>query len=391
MAAEHVVLCLNSGSSSLKLGLWQLGSSEQLLASAAVEGIGQGAARLWSKGPGEIRAERCLQSADHGDAARALFEVLEQRSLPKPSALGHRIVHGGADHVAPELVSAQTLQALEALVPFAPLHLPAELAALEAARAGFAGVPQVVCFDTAFHRDMPEVARRLPLPRALWDRGVRRYGFHGLSYEYIVHALADAGKGRLVIAHLGSGASLAAVRDGRPIDTTMGLTPCGGLVMGTRSGDLDPGVLLHLLRTGAYDARSLEQMLEREAGLLGISGTSANMEQLLAARGHDPAAAQAVHAFSYSLQRHIGALCAVLGGIDTLVFTGGIGQHAAPVRAAACEWLGHLGIVLEPAANEAHAEIISRQGSACRVRVMATNEELMIARHTVALLAGAQA
>jgi acetate kinase len=357
VAQQQVVLCINSGSSSLKYGLWEVGPGERRLASGSVRGIEQ------------------------------VFEALATRSLPAPSAVGHRIVHGGPDHVAPELVDTHTLQALRELVPFAPLHLPTELAALEATRAHFVGVPQVVCFDTAFHRELPEVARRLPLPRALWDRGIRRYGFHGLSYEYIVDRLAQQGQGRLLIAHLGSGASLAAVRDGRPIDTTMGLTPCGGLVMSTRSGDLDPGVLLHLLRTGAYDARGLEEMLEHEAGLRGLSGTSANMQELLAARAHDRAAEQAVHAFLYSLQRHIGALSAVLGGLDTLVFTGGIGEKAAEVRAAACLPLGHLGITLDPAANAAHAEIISVAGSACTVRVMATDEERMIARHAARVLA----
>jgi len=385
MSQAHHVLCVNSGSSSLKLGLWALDVGEQMLAHGEVAGIGQGETRVRLHDTrGELLA-RSLNVDDHAAAARALFDALDQHSLPMPSAVGHRIVHGGAEHVAPELVDERTLQALRELVPFAPLHLPAEIAALEAALERYR-VPHVVCFDTAFHRDMPEVARRLPLPRALWDRGIRRYGFHGLSYEYIVSALAERGKGRLIIAHLGSGASMAAVRDGRPVDTTMGFTPCGGLVMATRSGDLDPGVLLHLLRSGAFDTRSLAHMLERQAGLLGISAMSASMESLLASRAHSVPAAEAVLAFTHSLRRHIGALSALLGGVDTLVFTGGIGQHASAVREEACAGLGFLGIALDQAANEAHADVISLPEAACTVRVMATNEELMIARHTASLL-----
>jgi len=247
-------------------------------------------------------------------------------------------------------------------------------------------MPQVACFDTAFHRPMPEVAQRYPLSRDLWDQGVRRYGFHGLSYEYIVSTLGAAARGRLVIAHLGNGASLAAVLNGRPLDTTMGFTPAGGLMMGTRSGDLDPGVLIHLMREKGYDWNQVDELVNNQAGLLGVSGISSDMKTLLEQRDRAPHAAQAVELFCYELRKHIGAMAAVLGGLDTLVFTGGIGEHAADVRREVCAGLAYLGIGLDTQKNRANAEIISSPESPCMVRVVPTNEDLMIARHTRMLL-----
>lgn len=383
------VLCLNGGSSSLKLALWEVGSGERALLRGAVEGIGRARTRLWLRAPGgEAIAERALSADDHASAARALLEALAAHEGGALDAIGHRIVHGGPDHLAPTRVDEALLAALRAATPFAPLHLPAELATLEAATALHARTPQVVCFDTTFHRTMPAVARRLPLPRALWDRGVRRYGFHGLSYESIVDALGAARAGRLIVAHLGSGASLCALRDGVSCETTMGFTPTGGLMMATRSGDLDPGVLVHLMRADGLDADGLEALVARESGLRGVSGTSADMQALLEARGHDPAADEAVAMFCYGVRRQVGALAAALGGLDGLVFTGGIGQHAAAVRAEICAPLGHLGIALDPAANAAPAPVVSAASSRCVVRVVPTDEERMIARHTAALLAG---
>jgi acetate kinase len=233
---------------------------------------------------------------------------------------------------------------------------------------------------------MPEVAQRLPVSRDLWDAGIRRYGFHGLSYEYIVATLGSAVQGRLVIAHLGAGASLAAVLDGQPMDTTMGFTPTGGLMMGTRSGDLDPGVLIHLMREQAYDARRLDELVNEHAGLLGVSGISPDMKTLLDQRDRDPRAAQAVELFIYTLSKHVAALTAVLGGLDMLVFTGGIGERAASVRQEVCKRLEYLGIELDESRNAANAEVISAPASACSVRIIPTNEDLMIARHTRALL-----
>ncbi|HEB80284.1 MAG TPA: acetate/propionate family kinase, partial [Chromatiales bacterium] len=229
--------------------------------------------------------------------------------------------------------------------------------------------------------DLPQRAQRLPLPESLWAEGVRRYGFHGLSYEYVLESLDAKAAGRLIIAHLGGGASLAAVRDGRPLDTTMGFTPLGGIMMGTRSGDLDPGVLVYLLRRG-YDAARVERLVEREAGLLGVSGRSAELATLLAHRDTDPRAALAIDLFAYQVRKQIGAFAAVLGGLDRLVFTGGIGEHAAPVRAAACDGLDYLGVRLDPKRNAAGVERISADGAGCEVLVVATDEDRMIARHT---------
>jgi acetate kinase len=276
---------------------------------------------------------------------------------------------------------------LAGLVSFDPLHLTDALTAIREFEKALPDVPQVVCFDTAFHRRMPMVAQRLPLPRELWAEGVRRYGFHGLSYESIVRQLGDAGtRGRMIVAHLGNGASVAAMRDGSPVDTTMGFSPLGGVMMGTRPGDLDPGVLLYLLREGRYTLRELEDVLTRQSGLLGVSGNSADMQLLLQRRASDSAAAEAVELFVYFARKHIGALAATLGGLDTLVFTGGIGMNAAPVRWEIAEGLAFLGLKLDPACNVAGAPIVSADGSRVVVRVMETNENLMVARHTWATL-----
>jgi acetate kinase len=387
MTTDHVILSLNSGSSSLKFALYRLAvNTETLLAAGAVERIGLSGGRLWVRNADEeVLTETPQDFSDHAAAVQAAFAALQQLHLPQPAAVGHRLVHGGAEHVAPERVTPQLMASLRRLVAFAPLHLPSELQGVEAVAARFADLPQVVCFDTAFHRHMPELAQRFPLPRPLWDAGLRRYGFHGLSYEYIVERLGGAASGRAVIAHLGNGVSLAAVRDGRSLDTTMGFSPTGGCMMGTRSGDLDPGALLYLMTEGRRDARQIEQLVNHEAGLLGVSGLSPDMKTLLEKRGQDTRAAQAVDMFCYHLRKHIGALTAVLGGLDTLVFTGGIGERAAPVRWEVCQELGYLGIRLDPRRNLVHADPISAAPSSCTVRVIPTNEDLMIARHTRAL------
>jgi acetate kinase len=360
---------------------------ETLFGTVEVEGIGSGRGRLLVRGADKRVLDDVSDAFDsHADAEHALFEAFDARAWPAPQAIGHRIVHGGRDHGAPELVDARLIATLRALIAFAPLHLPAGISGIEAASRRFPDLPQVVCFDTAFHRRMPELAQWFPLPRALWDLGVRRYGFHGLSYEYVVHALGPEALGRAIIAHLGNGASMAALRDGQPLDTSMGFTPSGGLMMSTRSGDLDPGLALHLLNARGYDAASLERLVDHEAGLLGVSGLSADMRTLLQAREHNAWAAQAVDLFCYQIRKQIGAYSAVLGGLDTVVFTGGIGEHAALVREAACAGLAYLGIELDPDANQAHAAVISRPGSGCVVRVLATDEDRMIARHTSALV-----
>src|SRR5919109_1352413 len=384
----HVILCLNSGSSSLKFALYQLGGPEETrLAQGEVERLGLSGGRLWIQGMNdEALVDVQRDSPDHAAAVEAMFKAAGQVGFPSPVAVGHRVVHGGPDHTAPERVEAPLLAELRRLVAFAPLHLPSAIQGIEAVASRFQGLPQVACFDTAFHRRMPELAQRLPLPRDLWDQGIRRYGFHGLSYEYVMASLGAAAQGRLIIAHLGNGASLAAVHNGQPLDTSMGFTPTSGVMMGTRSGDLDPGVLIHLMHDKGYDAGQLDELVNHQAGLLGVSGLSPDMKTLLEQRPREPHAAQAVELFCYQLRKQIGALTAVLGGLDTLVFTGGIGERAAPVRWETCRGLAYLGIDLDPQQNAAHAGVISTPQSACTVRVIPTNEDLMIARHTRALL-----
>src|SRR6266850_154346 len=384
----HVILCLNSGSSSLKFSLYQLnGPEETRLAQGAVERIGLSDGHLWIQATDdEDLVDEHRDFPDHTAAVEAMFPAAEQVGFPPPVAVGHRVVHGGPDHSAPERVAAPLLAELQRLVAFAPLHLPSAIQGIEAVTARFPGLPQVACFDTAFHRRMPELAQRFPLPRDLWHEGIRRYGFHGLSYEYIVATLGAAAQGRLVIAHLGNGASLAAVLNGQPLDTTMGFTPTGGLMMGTRSGDLDPGVLIHLMHDKGYDAGQLDELVNHQSGLLGVSGLSPDMKTLLDRRDREPPAAQAIELFCYQLRKHIGALTAVLGGLDTLVFTGGIGERAALVRWEVCRGLAYLGVDLDLERNAMHADVISTPGSDCTVRVIPTNEDLMIARHTRTVL-----
>jgi acetate kinase len=386
--AKHVILCLNSGSSSLKFALYLLGEAEEVrLARGAVERIGLSGGRLWIEGKdNDVLVDVNREFPDFSASAGSISAVARDLGLPTPVAAGHRVVHGGPRHSSSERVDAALLAELRRLIPFAPLHLPSAIKGIEAVKARFPGMPQVACFDTAFHRFIPEVAQRFPLSRDLWNQGVRRYGFHGLSYEYIVSILGPAAQGRVVMAHLGNGSSLAAVRNGQPLDTTMGFTPTGGLMMGTRSGDLDPGVLIHLMREKDYDSSQIDELVNNYAGLQGVSGISSDMRTLLEQRERDPRAAQAVEMFCYYLRKHIGAMAAVTGGLDTLVFTGGIGEHAAAVRWEVCAGLAFLGIRLDTDKNAQHAEVISTPDSSCTVRVIPTNEDLMIARHTRALL-----
>jgi acetate kinase len=390
------VLCVNVGSSSLKLALWDATPArERRLAHGTIVRTGVGVARLELRcaagdaAPGAT-VTRDLPATEDDLGVAAVLEALAGAGLPAADAIGHRIVHGGPDHVAPERVTQAVLAALEQVVPFAPLHLPRELAVVRALASAAPELPQVLCFDTAFHARLPAVARRLPLPRALWDEGIRRYGFHGLSYEYVVQALGDDARGRLVIAHLGNGASLAAVRDGAPVDTTMGLTPTGGLMMGTRPGDLDPGVLLHLARVGRLDAAALERLVEQQSGLLGVSGISADVRELVDARASSPGAAEALELFCWIARKHVGAMAASLGGIDRLVFTGGIGEHASEVRAGICAGLAHLGVELDQRRNATGEGLLSRPGARCAVQIVATDEERMLARHARDLLTAAR-
>jgi acetate kinase len=381
------ILCLNSGSSSLKFAVYRAGQDARL-ARGAVEGIGTSTGRFWLTLSDDTMIEDSAGDAgQHADALGRVFASLEAHGVESPAGVGHRVVHGGAEYASAQRVDDKLLAALRALIPLAPLHLPSEIEIIDAVRRLLPGVEQVACFDTAFHRAMPELAQRLPLPRRFWDEGVRRYGFHGLSYEYVVSVLGAAVNGRTIIAHLGNGASLAALRDGRPLDTTMGLTPIGGLIMGTRTGDLDPGVLLYLMRQHGLDVDALGTLLNDRSGLLGISGLTSDMKTLLDRREHDARAADAVQMFCDSVRKHVGAFAAVLGGLDTLVFTGAIGERAAAVRWAICRDLGHLDIRLDPSRNAANAAVVSAGSGRCVVRVIPTNEELVIARQTAAVLA----
>ena len=384
--ASRIILCMNSGSSSLKFALYRIGDGEEvLLAQGAAELNDERVARLWIHSAGEKVEKTGSEISPASTPLSALSLELKQLQLPHPDAVGHRLVHGGQHHAAPEQITGKLLKELRGLIPFAPLHLPEEIAGIEAVISNFGNLPQVACFDTAFHRSMPEVAQRFALPRALLDEGIRRYGFHGISYEYIMRTLGSDPPSRLIIAHLGNGASMAAVKDGNPMDTTMGFTPAGGFMMGTRSGDLDPGIILYLLNEKHLSAHELSDLVNRQSGLVGVSGIS-DMKMLLERREASPDAALAVRMFCYQLRKQIGAFTAVLGGLDLLVFTGGIGEKAAPVRWEVCSGLEHLGIKLERERNDANADRISTENSRCLVRVIPTNEDLMIARHSYDLV-----
>jgi acetate kinase len=381
----HHILAFNSGSSSLKFALYEFSnSSERLLVRGAAEDISAPSARLWLRTPGGSSVvDQPRPIPERQDALQMVLEELKKGKYAAPSAIGHRVVNGGPNYAAPQKITPQVLTDLRNLVPLAPLHLPAEIKIMEAVASQLPQIPQVACFDTAFHRRLPDLAQRFPLPRKLFDEGIRRYGFHGLSYEYVLQELGPAAqRQRLIIAHLGNGASLAAVKDGLPADTSMGLTPTGGIMMGTRTGDLDPGVLIYLLRERRYDAAKLERLVDSGSGLLGVSELTSDMKALLAKRDSDPRAAEAVAMFCRSVRKKIGAFAAVLGGVDILVFTGGIGEHAPAVREEICRDLGHLGIRIDSAQNNAAKDVISAAEGACVVKVVATNEELIIARHT---------
>ena len=330
--------------------------------------------------------------SDHDAALKMLIEWL-QRQFPGQvlDAVGHRVVHGGPKYSQPHFITSELLAVLKELIRLAPAHLPHELKAIRAVERYYPELKQVACFDTAFHRQMPEIAQRFPLPRSLWHEGVLRYGFHGLSYEYIMVKLrevagTEAADGRIIIAHLGNGASMTAVKSGKGLDTTMGLTPAGGLMMGTRSGDLDPGVLLYLLEEKERSPSTVDYLVNQRSGLIGVSGSSSDMRDLLDREAGDPHASQAVEMYCYQAKKFIGALAAVLGGLDTLVFTAGVGANSPIIRERICHGLEFLGIKLDSSRNQSNAEVISCEGSSITVRVIKTDEELMIARHTRNLL-----
>ena len=367
------VLALNAGSSSLKLGFYRVNATAaDAVLSGTIEFAEDGSGTIQARdSSGNTLSSDKIIDRDPQQIIAGIQNLLSDLALPAPRAIGHRIVHGGIHVRRHSLIDAAVLEQLQAARAFAPLHVPPALALLHAAQEHFPSVAQVACIDNAFHADLPEVARTLPIPRELRAQGIQRYGFHGLSGESIVRQLRPDLPLRVVIAHLGNGASVTAVLDGKSIDTSMGLTPSGGVIMGTRSGDLDPGVLVYLMREKGLDAVQLENLIDHRCGLLGISGIASDMRQLHAASSSNADASLAIEMFCYSVRKHIAAMAVALGGLDLLVFTGGIGEHDAAVRASICEGLSWLGISED-----------SKAASRCQVRVMPAQEEQQIAIHT---------
>jgi len=388
--SQPCVLSINGGSSSVRFAVHQVHPPYRRLLRGKVDRIGRRGTELVVSGPSEPTWTYRLATSGHREAVGALLNRLEEHPVfASIAAVGHRVVHGMA-HAQPERVTGALLAELRRITPFDPEHLPRELALIEAIGRRHARLPQVACFDTAFHCTMPRVATLLALPRRVAARGVHRYGFHGLSYAYLMEALAAvdkrAAQGRVILAHLGSGASLAAVQRGTSRDTTMGFTPTGGLVMSTRSGDLDPGLVYYLAREQHITPARFRTMVNEESGLLGVSETSGDMRDLLAREASDVRAAEAVALFCYQARKCVGAYAAALGGVDTLVFSGGIGENAAVVRARICEGLGFLGVALDAKRNAAHAPLISTDAGRVKVRVIPTDEELMVAKDVVRTL-----
>jgi len=381
------ILTINGGSSSVKFALFDATTPITPVLVGKIDRIGlEGTTFSYSSSSTGENETRPLVLPKQSEAADYLIDWMATQTDPDSiAAIGHRVVHGGEKLSAPQLIDDDLLSELRRITPYDPDHLPVEIRLIERFRERFENVPQVACFDTAFHRNMPAVAQMIPIPRRCKTKGIRRYGFHGLSYAYLMQELervagAEAAAGRVILAHLGGGASMAAVRDKLSIDTTMAFTPAAGLMMSTRSGDLDPGIVSFLARSEAMTAAQFDHMVNHESGLLGVSETSSDMRDLLARESEDVRAAEAVSLFCYQAKKWIGAYAAVLGGLDTLVFAGGIGENAAPVRARICEELEFLGIKLDEARNAAHANVISADASRVTVHVIRTDEELMIAR-----------
>ena len=386
------VLAINGGSSSIRFAVYAASESPRRLLDGKIDQIGVRGTRLIVNDlAGKQQVHRRLAAPDHVTAMGTLLSWLEaQPVFSSVKAVGHRVVHG-MRHSEPEPITPKLLAELRRLTPYAPDHLPREIRLIEALRKRHPTLPQVACFDTAFHRAMPKVAKLLPIPRRYAAKGVERYGFHGLSYSYLREELTRLGdpaatKGRVILAHLGNGASMAAVRDGEGTDTSMGFTPTAGLVMSTRSGDLDPGLAYYLARTEQMTVRRFQQLVTRESGLLGVSGISSDLRDLLAREADDVRAAEAVALFCYQAKKCIGSYAAALGGLDVLVFAGGIGENAPLIRTRICDGLGFLGIALDQTLNAQNAPLISRDGQRVRVRVVPTNEELMIARSVCRVL-----
>ena len=384
--AQTCVLTINGGSSSIKFALYRIDEPPKRLIYGKVDRIGLPGTNLtFSDSVQNRQVNYSIKASDHKSAATLLINwLIEHVELSSVKAVGHRVVHG-MNYSAPELVTQELLDELRRISPYDLDHLPSEIELIEALRQHYPELPQVACFDTAFHRTMPRVARLLAIPRRFDAIGIQRYGFHGLSYSYLLEELVriagpKAAQGRVILAHLGNGASLAAIREGKSIDTSMGFTPTGGLPMGSRPGDLDPGVSWYLMQTEKLTPIQFNNLINHESGLLGISETSSDMHDLLDLQASDVRADEAVELFCYHVKKWIGAFAAALGGLDTLVFAGGIGENAPTVRARICDDLGFLGIELEEKQNAANAGVISAAISRVAVRVIQTDEEQMIAR-----------
>jgi len=389
--ASPCVLTINGGSSSIRFAVYEAGEAPKRRLAGKVDRVGLGGTILTVDDPdGGPRVRHRIGGADQRKAVGFLLDWLEaQPAFASVGAAGHRVVHG-MRHTEPERVTPKLLAELHRITPYDPDHLPREIGLIEALRQRHPKLPQVACFDTAFHRTMPQVARLLPIPRRYAAKGVERYGFHGLSYAYLMEELGrlDPGvaKGRVILAHLGSGASVAAVLRGRSIDTSMGFTPASGLVMGTSTGDLDPGLPYFLARTEGMTAARFQRMVNHESGLLGVSGTSSDLRDLLACEAADLRAAEAVELFCYQAKKWIGSYAAALGGLDALVFAGGVGENAPRIRQRICGGLGFLGVELDRGRNARSAPLISPDRGRVRVRVIRTDEELMIARSVTRFL-----
>ncbi|GAA4475251.1 acetate/propionate family kinase [Gluconacetobacter asukensis] len=393
------ILALNAGSSSVKFTLFhqEPGAEARRIAHGQLEGLHTHPHFRATGADGAVLVDQTWpepapegEDPHHGPVASLLDWVTSHLGDVPLLGVGHRVVHGGPEYAAPIRITPETLARLDALTPLAPLHQPASLGPIRALLALRPDLPQIACFDTAFHHTLPVTATRLPLPASYGAKGVRRYGFHGLSYEYIASCLPGLSPrlaaGRTIVAHLGNGASLCAMAAGRSIETTMGFSVLDGLVMGTRCGQIDPGVLLYMMRAEGLDAAGIEKVLYHQAGLMGLSGVSSDVRDLQERAAGDAAAREALEMFTYRLVQQIGGMIPVLGGLDGLVFTAGIGEHDAAIRQAACARLSWLGVRLDPAANDAHAAVISTPDSAVEVRVIPTDEESMIRRHVAASL-----
>jgi len=392
-SAGSRILTINGGSSSIKFALFEASGSLRRILDGAIERIGLPNAVLQIKGGAPAdNISKPIAAPDHKAAVGVLMDWIEERNgRDVLTAVGHRIVHGGPNYSQPQRITPDMVEELHRLSPFDPDHLPEEILLTEAFQRRFPDVPQIACFDTAFHHDLPRVARILPIPRRYEAKGVRRYGFHGLSFAFLMGELArldgaDAANGRVVLAHLGSGASLAAVHRRKSVDTSMSFTPAAGVPMSTRSGDLDPGLVSYLARTEQMSAKQFDEMVNFKSGLLGISETSSDMRDLLDREAQDVRAAEAVALFCYQIKKWIGAFAAALGGIDTLVFAGGIGENAAPVRERICGGLEFLGIELNGKRNAENATVCSSDDGRVKIRVIHTDEELMIARSVARVL-----